>query len=138
MLDEAFVGSPAPTSSPGINTTKKLALAGGDVVFHKPFSGVQIANAIAFGQTDETPPLHEAVAWRLAAALRSPWQNSPTSPTPCDSASTSPSSDPTARLSVSNKHDASDQASTVLQAASQWGRETSMPRACAAFPRRAS
>jgi hypothetical protein len=74
MLDEAFVGLPAPTSSPGINTTKKLALAGGDVVFHKPFSGVQVANAIAFGQTDETPPLHEAVAWRLAAALGSPWQ----------------------------------------------------------------
>ena len=43
MLDEVFVGSPAPTSSPGINTTKKLALAGGDVVFHKPFSGVQVA-----------------------------------------------------------------------------------------------
>jgi hypothetical protein len=74
MLDEVFVGSPAPTSSPGINTTKKLALAGGDVVFHKPFSGVQVANAIAFGQTDETPPLHEAVAWRLAVALGSPWQ----------------------------------------------------------------
>jgi hypothetical protein len=74
LLGEAFFGSPAPTSSPGINTTKKLALAGGDVVFHKPFSGVQVANAIAFGQTDETPPLHEAVAWRLAVALGSPWQ----------------------------------------------------------------
>lgn len=73
MLDEAFVGPPAPTSSPGINTTKQLELAGGDVVFHKPFSGVQVANAIAFGQTDETPPLHEAASWRLAVALGPPW-----------------------------------------------------------------
>jgi hypothetical protein len=74
MLDEAFVGPPAPTSSPGINTTKQLELAGGDVVFHKPFSGVQVANAIAFGQTDETPPLHEVASWRLAVALGPPWE----------------------------------------------------------------
>jgi hypothetical protein len=67
MLGEAFFGSPAPTSSPGMNTTMQLELAGGAIVFHKPFSGVDVANAIAFGQTDETPPLHEAVAWRLAA-----------------------------------------------------------------------
>ena len=73
LLNEAFVGSPAPTSSPGVNATKKLVLANGYVVFHKPFSGVHVANAIAYGQTDETPPLHEAVAWRLAAALGSPW-----------------------------------------------------------------
>ena len=74
MLGETFLGSPAPTSSPGMNTTMQLELAGGAIVFHKPFSGVDVANAIAFGQTDETPPLHEAVAWRLAAALGSPWQ----------------------------------------------------------------
>jgi hypothetical protein len=74
MLGEAFFGSPAPTSSPGMNTTMQLELAGGAIVFHKPFSGVDVANATAFGQTDETPPLHEAVAWRLAAALGSPWQ----------------------------------------------------------------
>jgi hypothetical protein len=74
MLSEGFVGSPAPTSSPGMNTTMQLELAGGEIVFHKPFSGVDVANAIAFGQTDETPPLHEVVAWRLAAALGSPWQ----------------------------------------------------------------
>jgi hypothetical protein len=74
LLGEAFFGSPAPTSSPGINTTKRLALVGGDVVFHKPFSGVQVANAIAFGQTDETPPLHEAASWRLAVALGPPWE----------------------------------------------------------------
>jgi hypothetical protein len=74
LLDEAFFGSPAPTSSPGMNMTKRLALVGGDVVFHKPFSGVQVANAIAFGQTDETPPLHEAASWRLAVALGPPWE----------------------------------------------------------------
>jgi hypothetical protein len=74
LLGEAFVGPPAPTSSPGINTTKRLALVGGDVVFHKPFSGVQVANAIAFGQTDETPPLHEAASWRLAVALGPLWE----------------------------------------------------------------
>jgi hypothetical protein len=75
MLGEAFAGSPAPTSSPGMNTTKQLELAGGETVFHKPFSGVDVANAIAFGQTGETPPLHEAVAWRLAVALGPPWQD---------------------------------------------------------------
>jgi hypothetical protein len=74
MLGDAFVGAPAPTSSPGVNATKRLALSSGRVVFHKPFSGVHVANAIAYGQTDETPPLHEAVAWRLAVALGPPWQ----------------------------------------------------------------
>jgi hypothetical protein len=74
MLDAAFSGPPAPTSSPGMNTTKRLELADGEIVFHKPFSGVDVANAIAFGQTDETPPLHEAVAWRLACVLGPPWQ----------------------------------------------------------------
>jgi hypothetical protein len=73
MLSEAFVGPPAPTSSPGVNATKQLELADGKIVFHKPFSGVHVANAIAFGQTDETPPLHEAAAWRLAVALGPPW-----------------------------------------------------------------
>jgi len=74
MLSEAFVGPPAPTSSPGVNATKRLALAGGGTVFHKPFSGVNVVNAVAFGQTDETPPLHDAVGWRLAVALGDPWQ----------------------------------------------------------------
>ncbi len=73
MLDEAFVGPPAPTTSPGVNATKQLELAGGAIVFHKPFSGVHVANAIAYGQTDETPPLHEAASWRLAVALGPPW-----------------------------------------------------------------
>jgi hypothetical protein len=73
MLSEAFVGLPAPTSSPGVNATKQLELAGGEIVFHKPFSGVHVANAIAVGQTDETPPLHKAAAWRLAVALGPPW-----------------------------------------------------------------
>ena len=74
MLSEAFIGPPAPTSSPGVNTTKQLALASGLIAFHKPFSGVHVANALAYGQTDETPPLHDAVAWRLAVALGPPWQ----------------------------------------------------------------
>jgi hypothetical protein len=56
-------GSPAPPVS-----------VCGRVVFHKPFSGVHVANALAYGQTDETPPLHDAVAWRLALALGSPWK----------------------------------------------------------------
>jgi hypothetical protein len=73
MLGEAFAGPPAPTTSPGVNATKQLELAGGAIVFHKPFSGVHVANAIAYGQTDETPPLHEAASWRLAVALGPPW-----------------------------------------------------------------
>jgi hypothetical protein len=75
MLSEAFVGPPAPTSSPGVNATKRLALAGSLVAFHKPFSGVHVANALAYGQTAETPPLHDAVGWRLAVALGPPWQD---------------------------------------------------------------
>jgi hypothetical protein len=75
MLDETFSGPPVPTTSPGVNATKQLKLAGGAIVFHKPFSGVDIANALAFGQSEETPPLHEAVAWRLAAGLGPPWRD---------------------------------------------------------------
>jgi hypothetical protein len=75
MLHEAFVGPPSPTSSPGVNATKRLSLSDGTTVFHKPFSGVHVANALAFGQTAETPPLHDAVGWRLAAALGEPWQS---------------------------------------------------------------
>lgn len=75
LLGEAFVGPPSPTSTPGVNATMRLALASGQVVFHKPFSGVHVANALAYGQTDETPPLHDAVGWRLAAALGPPWQD---------------------------------------------------------------
>ena len=75
LLGEAFVGPPAPTSTPGVNATKRLALASGRVVFHKPFSGVHVANALAYGQTDETPPLHDAVGWRFSVALGSPWQD---------------------------------------------------------------
>jgi hypothetical protein len=56
-----------------VNATKHLELVGGAILFHKPFSGVHVANAIAYGQTDETPPLHEAASWRLAVALGSPW-----------------------------------------------------------------
>jgi hypothetical protein len=73
MLNEAFTGPPAPTTSPGVNATKQLELSGGAIMFHKPFSGVHVANAIAYGQTDETPPLHEAASWRLAVALGPPW-----------------------------------------------------------------
>jgi hypothetical protein len=73
MLGEAFAGPPAPTTSPGVNATKQLELASGAIVFHKPFSGVHVANAIAYGQTDETPLLHEAASWRLAVALGPPW-----------------------------------------------------------------
>ena len=75
MLEEAFSGPPAPTSTPGVNATLQLKLASRGVVFHKPFSGVHVANAIAYGQTDETPPLHEAASWRLAVALGRPWRD---------------------------------------------------------------
>lgn len=73
MLDWDYQGPPAPTTSPGVNATKQLRLANGWVVFHKPFNGVRVDVAVAYGQSDETPPLHEAVAWRLAFALGSPW-----------------------------------------------------------------
>jgi hypothetical protein len=50
MLTSPFAGPPGPTSSPGMNATKRLALAGGLVVFHKPFSGVHVGNAVAYGR----------------------------------------------------------------------------------------
>jgi hypothetical protein len=75
LLGEAFSGPPAPTGTPGVNASKRLALANGQVVFRRPFSGVHVANALAYGQTNETPPLYDAVGWRLAAALGSPWQD---------------------------------------------------------------
>ncbi len=75
MLEQAFSGPPAPTSTRGVNVTLQLKLADGTVVFHKPFAGVHVANAIAYGQTDETPPLHEGASWRLAVALGQPWQD---------------------------------------------------------------
>jgi hypothetical protein len=75
MLGESFAGPPVPTSTPGVNATKRLALASGLIVFHKPFSGVHVANALAYGQTDETPPLHDAVGWRLAVALGPLWRD---------------------------------------------------------------
>lgn len=37
--------------------------------------GGHVANALAYGQTGETPPLHDAVAWRFAVALAPPWQD---------------------------------------------------------------
>ena len=44
-------------------------------MFHKPFAGVHVANALAYGQSAESPPLHDAVGWRLAVALGAPWQD---------------------------------------------------------------
>jgi hypothetical protein len=38
MLNEAFAGLPAPTTSPGVNATKQLEFTGGAIVFHKAFS----------------------------------------------------------------------------------------------------
>jgi hypothetical protein len=75
LLEQPFVGPPLPTSSPGVNQTKRLMLANGRQAFHKAFGGVDVANALAYGQTDETPPLHEAAAWRLAVALGPPYAN---------------------------------------------------------------
>jgi hypothetical protein len=74
MMGAGFAGPPGPTTSPGVNVTKRLLLSNGLVVFHKSFAGVHVANALAYGQTDQTPPLHDAVAWRLAVSLGVPWQ----------------------------------------------------------------
>lgn len=57
----------------GINTTYSGWLTTGEMVFHKPFSGVHVAAAYNYGHTKDDPPMHEVAAWRLARALGSPW-----------------------------------------------------------------
>jgi hypothetical protein len=72
LLNSPFVGAPRSPSTPGVNETFELALASGKRVFHKSFQGVEVTNALGYGQGRETPPLHECAAWRLAAELGDP------------------------------------------------------------------
>lgn len=76
-VEADLLGSPvehrAVAGSLGANETFYVRLASGTEAFHKPFSGVEVSTAGAYGQDPEEPPLHECAAWRLAAALGAPY-----------------------------------------------------------------
>ena len=61
------------TLHPGANETYLVVLAQGQLAFHKPFSGINPTLAGAYGQKQDTPPIHECAAWRLAFAFGSPF-----------------------------------------------------------------
>jgi hypothetical protein len=58
---------------PVFSSRDRTSTFSGGFTYRPQISGVHVANAIAYGQTDETPPLHEAASWRLAVALGPPW-----------------------------------------------------------------
>lgn len=66
------VYSPIVTT-PGANTTASVLLTSGREAFHKTFAGVNRTLAHAYGQGEDTPPVHECCAWRLAIALGPPY-----------------------------------------------------------------
>ncbi len=64
----------SPTvSTPGANETMAVLLQGGREAFHKTFAGVNVTLALAYGQSADSPPVHECVAWRMAAILGTPY-----------------------------------------------------------------
>jgi hypothetical protein len=66
--------APHGTPNPGVNSTFSAALDGVRVAcFHKTFSGQDPAIAAAYGQSVDTPPIHECAAWQLAKALGTPY-----------------------------------------------------------------
>jgi hypothetical protein len=76
-LEDELLNAPvqvygAMTSSPGANTTFGVWLESGIQAFHKPFSGVNVATAMAYGHHPDQVPINECAAWRLAAGLGSP------------------------------------------------------------------
>lgn len=61
MLTETFSGPPAPTTSPGVNATKQLALASGTVVTLAQLANIagamRLGIEVAFVRPDGTPAL---------------------------------------------------------------------------------
>ena len=73
LLNARVVRYGDPTSSPGVNQTVLVVLAGRTVCFHKPFSGVDPTVAGYYDQSIHTPPIHECAAWVLARELGGPY-----------------------------------------------------------------
>lgn len=72
LLNTAVQVYGASASSPGANVTNGVWLESGTQAFHKPFSGVNVPTAMAYGHHPDQVPINECAAWRLAAALGDP------------------------------------------------------------------
>lgn len=64
---------PHGTDNPGLNSTYYVAFDDEREGFHKPFSGVNVTLADAYGHHPDEPPIHECAAWRLAYRLGPPY-----------------------------------------------------------------
>jgi hypothetical protein len=70
--DVSFYGRHG-TAHPGVHSTYYVVCIGGHEAFHKPFSGVAVPTAVAYGHHPDEVPLNECAAWRLAFRLGDPW-----------------------------------------------------------------
>ena len=75
LLDSDIQVYDPATTSPGINSTFYVLLAGGTEAFHKPFAGVSVSTAGMYGHEPDQVPLNECFAWRLVAALGAPYSD---------------------------------------------------------------
>lgn len=60
------------TTTPGVNETYVVFFEYGWIGFHKPFAGIAVPNAYAFGHHPDDVPINECAAWRLAHRLGQP------------------------------------------------------------------
>lgn len=68
-LHGAVVAYGGAVTSPGVNDTRIVLLDSGTQAFHKPFSGINTAVALAYDHHPDQVPINECAAWRLATAL---------------------------------------------------------------------
>lgn len=67
--------APHQTANPGANQTYIVLLEDGSVAYHKPFAGISVPLATAYGHHPDEVPINECAAWRLAHALGHPWDD---------------------------------------------------------------
>lgn len=73
LRDDIVNYQPAPSSTPGQNSTNIADLESGIRCFHKPISGVKVRLARVYGHEPISVGLNECAAWRLAQFLGSPY-----------------------------------------------------------------
>jgi hypothetical protein len=72
LLHSAVDVDGAKVTTEGMNFTRLVLLENGTQAFHKPFRGVHVRNAGAYGHHPDQVPINECAAWRLAAAIGEP------------------------------------------------------------------
>lgn len=72
LLHGRVVAYGGSATSPGVNDTRIVLLESGTQAFHKPFAGIDVQVALAFGHHPDQVPINECAAWRLAVALGEP------------------------------------------------------------------